>query len=294
MFEYAALVGVCTAQQLDYRTCAFITIPKIDYLAVTEFVTHFNLTNVTTDTCAINKQSVTKERSFAFNPEILRAPPNGALEGRMQSWKYFHPHAAATIRQVFVIPQGQAQQASAFIENIRSKLPVGTKLIAVHVRVGDKVTESRRYSRYDQWALSEAYYTKAITLLHGRHPNSALVFFSGGAKTEEGLLQDRQWTKDRFGGISTSVFFDESDDHYVSFKAIGLCDAIVVAHSTFSWWAAYLSDTLEVVAPYHLYIPHQEMEEQYVMEDYHLPWWTALSSNSTEDRIVGWNPASSA
>ena len=90
--------------------------------------------------------------------------------------------------------------------------------------------------------------------------------------------------------MSASVYFDESEDHFVSLKAIGLCDAVVVAHSTFSWWAAYLADTLEVVAPYHYFTSHLEVEKKYVMEDFLLPWWTVLSSNSSEDRIVGWNP----
>jgi hypothetical protein len=178
-----------------------------------------------------------------------------------------------------------------FIQHIRTELPVGSKLIAVHVRVGDKVHDPKFHSRYDQWSLSESYYRKAITLLHARHPTAALVFFSGGGETKEELRRDRQWTKDRFGNMSASVYFDESEDHFVSLKAIGLCDAIVIAHSTFSWWAAYLSDTLEVVAPYHYFTPQLEVEKKFAMEDFMLPWWTVLSSNSSEDRIVGWNPS---
>jgi hypothetical protein len=286
MFEYAALLGLCTYRGQDYRACAFLAIPSWTFWPVNEFVTEFNLQQAA---CQITPGMTISEKTFSFDEDIMHAPSGSALHGWLQSWKYFHPHAEHIVREVFALPNRSVTEAESFISSIRTKLPLGTHLIAVHVRVGDKVHDQKFKQRYDQWSLSEAYYRKAIRLLQLRHPHSALVIFSGGGETKDDLRRDRQWTKERFGTAGTHVFYDESEDHFASLKAIGLCDSVVVAHSTFSWWGAYLSSTLEVVAPYHYFTPQIELEKKYKIEDYYLPWWSVISQNSSEDRIIGWN-----
>lgn len=208
----------------------------------------------------------------------------------MQSWKYFHPHAEKTVRKLYAVPEVPAHTAKIFVSNIRRLIPHNYKLIGVHVRLGDKLGNPQNAHFYDQWALSEDYYRKAIKLLTARHPRSALVFFSGGGENKDALNKDRDWTKEKFGSLSNHTFFDRSEDHFVALKALSLCDSIVVAHSSFSWWAGYLSNTLEVVAPYHMFSAAAEVTEGYKMEDYYPPWWSVISGNSSEDRVVGYNP----
>lgn len=287
MFEYATLVGVCTARGQDYRTCARLSIPGWTFWPVDEFVKEFNLTSAD---CKVDRKLMVSEKVASYDEDIMKAPTGSVLHGWLQSWKYFHPHASNIVHDTFIIPAKSAAPADEFISQIRYQTPPGTFLIAVHVRVGDKIHDPQFQHRYDQWSLSEHYYKKAIRLLQLRHPQSALVIFSGGGETKDDLRNDRQWTKERFGKEGTLVFFDESENHFTSLRAIGLCDAVVIAHSTFSWWAAYLSSTLEVVAPYHFYTSQIEAEKQYRVEDYYLPWWSVISQNSSEDRIVGWNP----
>jgi hypothetical protein len=190
---------------------------------------------------------------------------------------------------LFTLPEFPSHRAENFIMNIRSHLSADTTIIGVHVRLGDKINNKQNVNFYDQWALSEAYYRKAIQLLTARHKKHALIFFSGGGETKDGLTSDRHWTKDHFGNLSDHTFFDHNDDHFVSWKALSLCDAIVVGHSSFSWWAAYLSSSMEIVAPYHLFSPAAEVSEGYSVEDYYLRWWSLLSQNPAEDRVVGPN-----
>lgn len=52
---------------------------------------------------------------------------------------------------------------------------------------------------------------------------------------------------------SHHVFYESSGDEFTALRSLMRCDVIVVAHSSFSWWAAYLSDTMEVIAPKDLY-----------------------------------------
>ena len=292
MFEYASLVGICTARHLDYRYCAHMTNTGWNTwdLPITEFIQTFNLPRDSSEACTIVRKRYYREKSFVYDANLLQVQYGTTIQGWLQSWKYFHPHAQNFLRELYVVPTVLAHKAENFILNIRNHLPTDFVLIGVHVRLGDKLNNKHTVDFYDQWSLSEAYYRKAIALLTKRHKHSALIFFSGGGETNDGLSSDRHWTKERFSGISNYTFFDHSEDHFTSFHALSLCDALVVAHSSFSWWSAYLSSSMEVVAPYHLYTTTAAVKEGYIMEDYYLPWWSVISQNSSEDRIIGWDP----
>lgn len=291
MFEYASLVGICTARGLNYTTCAHISNANWNTwdLPIKEFIQTFNLPLVSASTCNIVRRRDYREKSYVYDPHMLKIDYGTTIHGWLQSHKYFHPHAEKTLRQLYQLPEFPRHKAENFITNIRNHLPSGCKLIGVHVRLGDKINNKQNANFYDQWSLSGAYYQKAIRLLTARHKSHALVFFSGGAENKDGLSSDRHWTKQQYGGISNHTFFDHSDDHFVSWHALSLCDAIVVGHSSFSWWAAYLSGTLEVVAPYHMFSASAEKTEGYAADDYYLPWWSLLSADPAEDRVIGPN-----
>ena len=292
MFQHASIMGICTARGLDYKSCAHITNSGWNTwdLPIKEFIQSFNLPLESAATCQIARKRYYREKSFVYDPNILSVQFGTTIQGWLQSWKYFHPHAQKTIKSLYTVSGFQAHKAENFIMNIRKHIPHDFKIIGVHVRVGDKLNNTQNAHFYDQWALSEDYYSKAIALLTARHPRSALVIFSGGGESKDSLTKDRHWAKSKFGGLSNHTYFDHSEDHFIAFKALTLCDSIVVAHSTFSWWAAYLSNTLEIVAPYHIFSAAAEITEGYKMEDYFPPWWSVISKNSSEDRIIGYNP----
>lgn len=292
MFQHASIIGICIARKLNYKTCAHLSNAGWNTwdLPIKEFIQTFHLPLESAATCKIGRGKTYREKSFVYDPHFMNLPFGTTVQGWLQSWRYFHPHAEKTIRELYVVPEVPSHTAENFMLNLRKRIPHNYKVIGVHVRLGDKLNNPQNQKFYDQWALSEEYYFKAIRLLTARHPRSALVFFSGGGENKDQLVRDRHWTREKFGNLSSHTFFDHSDDHFVAFKALSLCDSIVVAHSTFSWWAAYLSDTLEIVAPYHLFSPAAELTEGYRMEDFYPPWWSVVSRNSSEDRVVGHNP----
>jgi galactoside 2-L-fucosyltransferase 1/2 len=291
MFEYASLVGICLARGMNHTTCAHISNSNWNTwdLPIKEFIQTFNLPLTSASTCNIARRRDYREKSYMYDPHMLQVDYGTTIHGWLQSYKYFHPHAEKTLRQLYKLPEFSAHRGENFITNIRNHLPAGTVLIGVHVRLGDKINNQQNVHFYDQWSLSEAYYHKAIQLVAARHKSYALVFFSGGGENKDGLTSDRHWTKQHFSGISNHTFFDHSDDHFVSWQALSLCDSIVVGHSSFSWWAAYLSSTLEVVAPLHMFSAAAEKSEGYAADDYYPPWWTLLSGNAAEDRVIGPN-----
>lgn len=291
MFEYASLVGICVARQHDHKMCAHISNANWNTwdLPIKEFIQTFNLPLVSAKTCHITRNKY-REKSYVYDPHVTNIQFGTTIQGWLQSWKYFHPHAEKVLRELYTVPEVPAHHAENYILNIRNHIPHDYKVLGVHIRLGDKINNKQNKNFYDQWSLSEDYYKKAIALLTARHKKYALVFFSGGGENADNLNSDRRWTKQHFSGLSNYTFFDHSEDHFVAFKALTLCDAIVVAHSSFSWWAAYQSETLEIVAPYHMFSPSAEKTEGYSMEDYYLPWWSVISQNSSEDRIIGYNP----
>ena len=61
---------------------------------------------------------------------------------------------------------------------------------------------------------------------------------------------DLPWCKENFTG-ERFVFIDEKD--YISLILMARCDHSVIANSSFSWWGAWLGETLDtvVIAPRH-------------------------------------------
>ena len=86
------------------------------------------------------------------------------------------------------------------------------------------------------------------------------------------------------GAGETHFHFEKSGDHHIAMRALSLCDGLIIGQSSFGWWAAYLSNSSEVVAPRNI---HSQNGPRVELEDYFLPWWTLLSSNAAEDRIAG-------
>jgi hypothetical protein len=113
----------------------------------------------------------------------------------------------------------------------------------------------------------------------------ALAHIIGNFSQDDSLLQHN---KSSSGGGEIYFHFEKSGDHHVAMRALSLCDGLIIGQSSFGWWAAYISNSSEVVAPRNI---HSDKGPRVEFEDYFLPWWTLLSSNAAEDRIVGWKRA---
>ena len=121
------------------------------------------------------------------------------------------------------------------------------------------------------------------------------------------MQRDREWTREHLignssdssvkeagGDSSVSVnvgnsslihyHFEKSGDHLKAMRSLSLCDGLVIGQSTFGWWAAYISNSSDVIAPKNMFA---EKGPRFLVDDYFLPWWTLLSSVPEEDRIVG-------
>ncbi len=162
-----------------------------------------------------NNYGVYKERDFSF----CGTPFLGSswlqdydlvLDGYWQSEKYFEKHKEKVI---------------SFLKCEETK-PNG--YCAIHVRRGDYLGLSNYHTN-----LGLDYYHIAMNVLKSKK----FLIFS----------DDMDFCKSVFKGRDFSFY--EDSDTYATFYEMASCSEFIIANSTFSWWAAYLSQANRVVAP---------------------------------------------
>jgi hypothetical protein len=131
---------------------------------------------------------------------------------------------------------------------------------------------------------------------------------AGGGMSASQISRDREWAVKHLTGIHSNngtmtgnsdssdsgssnrrsghvhYHFEKSGDHNKAMRSLSLCDSHIIGQSSFGWWAAYLANSSEVVAPRSMF---NDRGPRFEVDDYFLPWWTLLSSNPDIDRIVG-------
>ncbi len=109
-----------------------------------------------------------------------------------------------------------------FGQNIR---PINQ--VAIHIRRGDYVNNPF----YVQLWLTD-YYDKAMA----EFPDATFLVFS----------DDIKWCKERF--VGERFEFSEGNDEVTDLNLMAGCKGIIMANSSFSWWAGFLSKG-KVIAP---------------------------------------------
>lgn len=99
--------------------------------------------------------------------------------------------------------------------------------VAIHVRRGDYVNNPFYVDLFQT-----NYYEKAMA----QFPSESFLLFS----------DDIEWCKEQ--KIFEHCDFSEGNDEVTDMNLMAGCKGIIMANSSFSWWAAYLSDA-KVIAP---------------------------------------------
>jgi len=147
--------------------------------------------------------------------EELNVDGNIALRGYMQSPKFFD-FAKEEVREIF------------FPRQYRRLLPI----CGMHIRRGDYVTLNMQNQNWHIPPIE--YYLNALREIN---PKNVIIF-----------SDDVAWCKNTFG---TDSIFEYGDGHeLIDFFTMASCSSIIMASSTFSWWAAYLSGHDNVYMPH--------------------------------------------
>jgi Glycosyl transferase family 11 len=164
---------------------------------------------------------------------------NAELRGYFLHADYFHHRRAETLKLL--------RFPASVYSHVRSRYGawIQAGAIGVHVRRGDRATNDT--------AALRAYYARAIALF----PDNARFLV---------ISDDIAFCRDElFSGLAGEgrVQFVQGERHFVDLLAFSLCQAQVIADSTFSWWGAYLSEAFprnRVICPASCWLdfPHWE------------------------------------
>ncbi|MFA6520734.1 MAG: alpha-1,2-fucosyltransferase [Candidatus Paceibacterota bacterium] len=164
-----------------------------------------------------------QEKSFTFDKKILSITGNVYLEGYWQGPKYFEGFEAE-IRKDFTLKNSPAQNIQALAREIEN-----TNSLCIHVRRGDYVGNKNHE------VVNNEYYRKGIESISRKTIIDKIYVFS----------DDTEWCKNNLKFEFPTMFVgpeyagEKGEGHiYLMSK----CKNFIIANSSFSWWAAWLSE----------------------------------------------------
>jgi len=181
-----------------------------------------------------NRLRIERERKpFLFDESVLNKDGNCYYDGYWCNQGYF-ADIRPQILDVFTFKLPLSEQ------NVRLKTEIeNCNSVSIHVRRGD-------YLLYDEYKniCEKPYYINAIKYINEKVENPHFFVFSN----------DIQWCKDNLSDIMDNYTFSDNHEpknNYADMQLMSCCKHNIIAHSTFSWWAAWLNQNSEkiVVAP---------------------------------------------
>lgn len=173
----------------------------------------------------INK-FIFKKYHVAFEPTLLselNKLNTAYLGGYWQSYKYVLPVIEQLGNECTLVDD------SSLVTNSNYQLALSTESVAVHIRRGDYVGNSK-----DLQPLEKTYYENAVKVISEKIENPKFFIFS----------DDISWVKSNMSDIfdESTVYIEGRDlKDYEELLLISTCKHSIIANSTFSWWGAMLN-----------------------------------------------------
>lgn len=200
-----------------------------------------------------------------FDPQILMAPPGAHLSGYFASWRYFTDVSDEVRSRV----NSSVVDTEWVSERVEASRKDGA--IALHVRRGDYLALGSIYGH-----VTPAYYARAVRVLRRLGHNGPIWLFSD--EPREAL----EWIR---ADVDVDVVVESSPraQSIDTLSVMSSAAALVIANSTFSWWAAFLndSDSRTVIAPR----PAWGAESLREPRDNLLPSWLTLDCRDFRSTI---------
>lgn len=177
------------------------------------------------------RYSLFKEKyEYKFDSDILNIKDNTYLNGYWQSEKYFKSYRNDLLK-MFTPKYELSDGCKNYIHWVHNN-----NSVAIHVRRGDYVALGI--------CIGNEYYDKAITYIEKKIESPVYYVFSDDLYYAKDMFKDKQ-------GIYNYVKYESSNLGLDDFFIMKECDHIIMANSSFSWWAAWLNnnDDKIVVCP---------------------------------------------
>jgi len=192
--------------------------------------------------------------------------PNIFIQGYLQSLSYFY-HDLGHFK-AHILGNLHESYSSKFDGFLKELLP---NSLSVHLRGGDKLSASNRSIYYTPSSVDQIAY---ITQASEATGISDILLFGDDIQ----YLQYFKSTLDELFNIYIfKELYDESSP-LADFYALTRSKALLLSNSTFSLWAAYLSDSDDIYCLPHIYnTPYHPSVQYHTLEDLYLPNWKSLT-----------------
>lgn len=176
------------------------------------------------------KPLVVSEKEEFEQQDIRVGDDNLYLKGYWQNYRYFHQYRKDLIREFQL--KAVSEDAKRLIDRAAQEKP-----IAMHIRRGDYKTFKGGK------CLSMDYYKQALAYLREEIKTDSPIWIF----TDDVEFCKSQFTDTSISYVSLMARLTDIEEFWVMTK----CKHFVIANSSFSWWAAYLSESngKKVAAP---------------------------------------------
>ena len=142
-------------------------------------------------------------------------------------------------------------------QQLYDEIEMSDSSVGIHIRRGDYLNNKKYMGICDV-----DYYSKGITYIKSKIHNPFFYIYSN----------DMEWCKQNIVpiiGENRLIYVDwnKGDNSYIDMQLMSRCKSLIIANSSFSWWAAYLNDRDPLV------ISPQKWKNNYCGFDFHLSNW---------------------
>ena len=206
------------------------------------------------------RNSYFTSKELGYNPNLLNLSSNSVLIGYFQSYKYLELLESLLGRALCIKPQLMTIKYVNLLKEIYDSNP-----IAIHIRRGDYVGNKTT------GLLSKEYYRNGLEIInYARRP---VWVFSDDINLARQKLEGLIGAKWQFADLNKFENVPEV------FYAMSQFSDLVIANSTFSWWAATLNKKKTVVTPSKWFLNGDDPE--YILP----PDWIKITPNWENQQI---------
>jgi len=181
------------------------------------------------------KRKVILEKTFSYDPNILKIKDNCYLDGYCGNFKYFEDIRNILLQDFEIKKENETDQHKILKNEIKAR----DNTVSIHIRRG---YVKREIDLEIFGVLPINYYDKAINYINEKSNENYYYIFS----------DDIVWAKKNLKVNGNHKFINfGSDGDFLELKLMSLCKHNIIANSTFSWWGAWLNENLNkiVIAP---------------------------------------------
>lgn len=163
-----------------------------------------------------------------YDPQLEQLKPSVTIVGYFQTWRYFE-----ALKSLGLVPEIKMKRPSSWFLEMTDRLDSEGRVLGIHVRRGDYVGNAEIGS------LSISYYMAAAEELRSRGVTwDAVWIFS-----DDVLLTQNEFKE--FSNVKENLVFVDppfGSHAFESMLLLSRCSSLIIANSTFSWWAATLGN----------------------------------------------------